>query len=179
MNCCVVALSSFSSDIPTWSADSLYSVQWRKIRKVRVEEYAYCVNKLRQNVGWETWIWRHTQWTPNTNNHHTPRNENPLMKIFCVYCLAWMGRFKGAVDARCWHWLATSAAFTAKVAVWPLAQESADDSPRGAQKPSINEADSFQHRVYQADLVISSSQGIAWPRRDRSVRALFILPSGS
>jgi len=28
MNCCVVALSLFSSDILTWSADSLYSVQW-------------------------------------------------------------------------------------------------------------------------------------------------------
>jgi len=27
MNCCVVALSVFSSDILTWSADSLYSVQ--------------------------------------------------------------------------------------------------------------------------------------------------------
>jgi len=27
MNCCVVALSLFSSDILTWSADSLYSVQ--------------------------------------------------------------------------------------------------------------------------------------------------------
>jgi len=27
MNCCVVALSLFSSDILTWRADSLYSVQ--------------------------------------------------------------------------------------------------------------------------------------------------------
>ena len=27
VNCCVVALSVFSSDILTWSADSLYSVQ--------------------------------------------------------------------------------------------------------------------------------------------------------
>jgi len=27
MDCCVVALSLFSSDILTWSADSLYSVQ--------------------------------------------------------------------------------------------------------------------------------------------------------
>jgi len=27
MNCCVLALSLFSSDILTWSADSLYSVQ--------------------------------------------------------------------------------------------------------------------------------------------------------
>jgi len=29
-----------------------------KIRGVRVEEYAYYVNKLRQNVGLDTWIWR-------------------------------------------------------------------------------------------------------------------------
>ena len=28
VNSCVAALSLFSSDIPTWSADSLYSVQW-------------------------------------------------------------------------------------------------------------------------------------------------------
>jgi len=28
MNCCVVALSLFSSDILIWSANSLYSVQW-------------------------------------------------------------------------------------------------------------------------------------------------------
>jgi len=27
MNCCVVALNLYSSDIVTWSADSLYSVQ--------------------------------------------------------------------------------------------------------------------------------------------------------
>jgi len=29
-----------------------------EMRRVRVEEYAYCVNKLRQNVGLKTWIWR-------------------------------------------------------------------------------------------------------------------------
>ena len=35
MNSCVAALNSFSSDILTWSADSLYSVQWHtKIRGV-------------------------------------------------------------------------------------------------------------------------------------------------
>jgi len=28
MNCYIVALSLFSSNIVTWSADSLYSVQW-------------------------------------------------------------------------------------------------------------------------------------------------------
>jgi len=30
MDCCVVALSVFSRDILTWSADSLYSVQWHR-----------------------------------------------------------------------------------------------------------------------------------------------------
>ena len=58
MNCCVVALGLFSSDISTWSANSLYSVQRHKIRWGRVEEYAYYVNELRQNVGLEAWIWR-------------------------------------------------------------------------------------------------------------------------
>jgi len=55
-----------------------------KLREVRVEEYAYYVNKLRQNVGLETWIWRHKERTPNTNDHHMPLIETPLMKIFCA-----------------------------------------------------------------------------------------------
>jgi len=29
VNSCITALSIFSSDVLTWSADSLYSVQWR------------------------------------------------------------------------------------------------------------------------------------------------------
>jgi len=28
MNCCIVMLSVFSSEIPKWSADSWYLVQW-------------------------------------------------------------------------------------------------------------------------------------------------------
>jgi len=54
INSCVAALSLFSSDMLTWRADGLYSVQRHKIRGVRVEEYAYHVNPLRQNVGLET-----------------------------------------------------------------------------------------------------------------------------
>jgi len=58
MNCCVVALSLFSSDILTWSIDSLYSfifsAMTHKIRGVHVEEYAYYVKKLHQNIGLET-----------------------------------------------------------------------------------------------------------------------------
>jgi len=56
MSCCMVALSLFSSDFLTWGADSLYSAMTHKIRGVRVKEYVYYVNKLRQNVGWETRI---------------------------------------------------------------------------------------------------------------------------
>jgi len=73
MNCCVVALSLFFSDCLTWSADSLYSVDvlqrhivysarcletTHTIKGVDVEKCAYYVNKLRQNVGLETWKWR-------------------------------------------------------------------------------------------------------------------------
>ena len=59
MNCCVVALSLFSSDIPTWSANSfIFSTMTYKTRRECVEEYAYYVNKLRQNVGLEAWIGR-------------------------------------------------------------------------------------------------------------------------
>jgi len=49
-------LSLFSSDILPWSADSaktLFSAKTHKIRGVREEEYAYYINKLRQNVGLE------------------------------------------------------------------------------------------------------------------------------
>jgi len=34
-------------------------------------------------------------------------------------CSALMDVCKRTLHARCFHWLATSAAFTAKVAVWP------------------------------------------------------------
>jgi len=54
MNCCAVALSLFFSDTLIWNAASLYfSALTHKLR-VRVDEYAYCVNKLRQNVALET-----------------------------------------------------------------------------------------------------------------------------
>jgi len=88
MNSCVAALSLISSDILTWSADSLYSVQWHKIRgvRLRVEEYAYYVNKLRQNVGLDTWIWRQivTSQRPHTANKWPPyaREWNPPHEKF-------------------------------------------------------------------------------------------------
>jgi len=47
MNCRVVALSVFSSDILTSSADSY-------LRGVHVDEYAYYFNELRQNVSLQT-----------------------------------------------------------------------------------------------------------------------------
>jgi len=45
-----------------------------KIRGGRAEEYAYYVNKLRQNVGLETWIWRQimTSQRPHTTNKWPP-----------------------------------------------------------------------------------------------------------
>jgi len=50
-----------------------------KLKRVRVEEYAYCVNKFRENVGLETFVWRQivTSQTPHTkyNVHHMPLNE--------------------------------------------------------------------------------------------------------
>ena len=50
-----------------------------KIRGAPVAEYAYYVNKLRQNVGLESEydvkLWHHKQRTPNTNDHHMPLNE--------------------------------------------------------------------------------------------------------
>jgi len=59
-----------------------------EIRGVDVEKYAYYVNKFRQNVGLETWLWRqiltaqtvHTKykWPPYATEWKIP------MKIFCV-----------------------------------------------------------------------------------------------
>ena len=52
-----------------------------KIRGVRVEEYAYYVNKLRQNVGlkheYEVTLWRHRDRTPQRHDYHMPLNETP------------------------------------------------------------------------------------------------------
>ena len=59
-----------------------------EIRRVRVEECAYYVNKLRQNVGLETWIWRQivTSQRPHITSKWPPyaTEWNPPMKIFCV-----------------------------------------------------------------------------------------------
>jgi len=38
-----------------------------KLRGVRFEKYAYCVNKRRENVGLEIWIWR--QIVPSQRAH--------------------------------------------------------------------------------------------------------------
>ena len=58
------------------------------LRRVCVEEYAYYVNKLSQNVVWkheyDVKLWRHKQRKPNTSDHRMPLNETPSMKIFCV-----------------------------------------------------------------------------------------------
>ena len=91
MNSCVAALSVFSSDILTWRAYSLYSVQWHKKRGVRVEEYAYDVNKLRQNVSLETWICHQivTSQRPHNTNKWPPyaTEWNPPWK-FSAYATA-------------------------------------------------------------------------------------------
>jgi len=43
-------------------------------KNMRVQNYAYYVNKLRQNVGWETWIWRQivTSQRPHTTKKWLP-----------------------------------------------------------------------------------------------------------
>jgi len=73
-----------------------------KIRGVRVEEYAYYVNKLRQNVGLKTWIWSQIvtsqrahpkyKWPPYATEWNLP-HENflraPLscrVVLFRLYC---------------------------------------------------------------------------------------------
>ena len=114
MNCCVVALNVFSSDLERWSF--IFSSMRHKLRGVRVDGYAYYVKKLRQNFGLETWIWRQivtsqtahtkykwpsyaTEWNPPHENFlRTPLNElvvNQLVFTDCSFFvyqhwLAWM-----------------------------------------------------------------------------------------
>jgi len=100
INCCVVVLTVFSSDILTWSADSLYSVQWHK-------KYGECAWKnihimstnFAKKLVWkhecDVKLWRHKQRIPNTNDHRMPPNETP-MKIFCVR--RWMQWWKSVVQ---------------------------------------------------------------------------------
>jgi len=82
MNCCVVVLSLFSSVILTWSADSLYSVQWH----IKYGEWAYVQTNMHTTstnfakmLVWKHEyvfkLWRHKQRTPNTNDQHMPLNE--------------------------------------------------------------------------------------------------------
>jgi len=48
----------------------IFSAMRHKLRGVRVEEYAYCVNKLRQNVGLEAWIWRQIVTSQKAHNKY-------------------------------------------------------------------------------------------------------------
>ena len=36
----------------------MFSAMAHKLRGVHVEEHAYCVNKFRESIGLEPWIWR-------------------------------------------------------------------------------------------------------------------------
>jgi len=110
VNCCIVALGVFYSNSLTWSANSLYSLfsaMTHKIKRVDVETYAYYVNKIRQNIGLEIWLWHpivmsqtaHTKykWPVTTICHWM----NPPMKIFCVrHCwqLPWFGHASQLVN---------------------------------------------------------------------------------
>jgi len=93
MNFCVAALSIFSSDILTWSADSLYSVQWHiKSGECVKKNVRIMSTNFAKTLVWkheyDVKLWRHKDRTPKTNGHHMPLNEPP-MKIFCVrHCRA-------------------------------------------------------------------------------------------
>ena len=77
----------------------------QNIREVRVEEYAYYVNKLRQNFGLATWIWRQIvtsqtadtkyKWPPyaTERNPHEDFLRTPLqvriVKLWVNCSIAW------------------------------------------------------------------------------------------
>jgi len=77
-----------------------------KVKGALVEEYAYCANKLRQNVGLEIWIWGQivtsqtvhtkyiwppyaTEWKPPHENYlRTPLHVQVIYeKIEVLHCL--------------------------------------------------------------------------------------------
>jgi len=85
-NCCAVALSVFSSDILTWSADSLYSMQKHIKYGECVWKYMHIVSaSFAKTLAWkheyDVKMWCHKQHTPNRNNHHKPMNEPPPWKF--------------------------------------------------------------------------------------------------
>ena len=68
-----------------------------KIRGGRVNEYAYYVNKLRQNVGLETWIWRRivTSQRPHTTNNKSPyATEDPPWKFSAYATVGPLSKFQ-------------------------------------------------------------------------------------
>ena len=87
MNCCVEALSVFSSDILTWSANGLYSVQWHiKWREWMQKNMHIISTNFAKRLVWkheyDVKLWHHKQPTPNTNDHHMPLNEKPPHENF-------------------------------------------------------------------------------------------------
>jgi len=104
MNCCDVVLCLFFSDSLTWSADNLYCYD-TKISGVDVEKYAYYVNKLRQNVGLETWKRRRivTSQRAHTKYKCPPYDpeRTPPWK-FSAYATDWT---QDAVSEWRCHWL--------------------------------------------------------------------------
>jgi len=90
MKCCVVALSLFYLRYPNLESWSLiFSSTTHELRGARVEEYANYVNKLRQNVGLKTWLWRKivTSQTANTKYKWPPyaTDRNPPPWKFSAY----------------------------------------------------------------------------------------------
>ena len=93
LQCCVVALSLFSSDILTWSGDSSwYSVQWHLKRMECIYKNMHSMSTnfaktLALKYEYVVKLWRHKQRIPKTNDHYLLLNETPL-KIFCIrHCL--------------------------------------------------------------------------------------------
>jgi len=80
----------------------IISAMAHKIR-VRVEEYAYYVNRLRQNIGLKTWIWRrivtsqtaHTkyEWPPYATERNSPHGSflrTPLCSASLLRATTWV-----------------------------------------------------------------------------------------
>jgi len=80
-NSCAAALSLFSSDILTWRADSLYSVQWHvkkgsACRRICILSTNFAKTLVRKHE-YDVKLWRHKHRTPQANDHHMPLNETP------------------------------------------------------------------------------------------------------
>jgi len=88
-----VSFSSTSGLCMMWRlASAIQFSRHDETKRVHVEEYAYCVNKLRQNVGLKKWMTSNCDVTNSAHQYKWPPQAtewNSPLKIFCLPHCSW------------------------------------------------------------------------------------------